>query len=103
MLLDRQRVKKVKTELGLTDAAKFCGFVIHIPGNDEFIARIEETPFSIVIGYTPVPYYAIKYSRYDKAVKAAKKCDKYTTVIGYLFDLADHYYVGINSKSGHKI
>ena len=43
MSLDKQRVKKVREELGLTDDAKFCGFVIHTPENDEFISKIQET------------------------------------------------------------
>lgn len=94
MLLDIQRVKKVKEELGLPDAAKFCGFVIHIPENDEFIGKIKETPFGKIIGYAPTPDYAIKYRRYDKAIKAAMKCDKYRTLIGFLFDLGDRHYVG---------
>lgn len=97
MLLDKQRVKKVKEELGLTDAAKFCGFVIHIPENDEFIGKIEETSFGKVIGYATIPDYAIKFRRYDKAVKAAKKCDKYKTVIGFLFDLGEQHIVGFET------
>jgi hypothetical protein len=28
MSLDKQRVKNVKKSLGLTNAAKFCGFVV---------------------------------------------------------------------------
>lgn len=99
MLLDKQRVKKIKENLGLTDAAKFFGFVIHIPENDEFIGNIEETSFSKVIGYSPIPDYAIKYRRYDKAVKASKKCDKYKTMIGYLFDLGDHHFVGFEGNN----
>ena len=94
MLIDKQRVKKIKENLGLTDAAKFCGFVIHIPVNDEFIVKIEETSFGKIIGYAPIPDYAIKYKRYDKAVKIAMKCDKYKTVIGCLFDLGEHYLFG---------
>lgn len=94
MLLDKQRIKRTKEDLGLTAAEKFCGFVIHVPKNDEFIGKIEETSFGKVIGYSPIPDYAIKYKRYDKAIKAAKKCDKYKTVIGFLFDLGSKHFVG---------
>jgi hypothetical protein len=55
MSLNKQRVKKVKSELGLTNAAKFCGFVIHIPENDEFIAQIEDKGFMTIIGYVLTP------------------------------------------------
>jgi hypothetical protein len=97
MLLDKQRVKKVREELGLTDDTKFCGFVIHIPENDEFIGKIQETPLTKIIGYVPIPDDAIKYRRYDKAVKAAKKCNKYRTVIGYLFDFGNQHFVGFDN------
>jgi len=94
MILDKERVKNVKEYLGLTDAAKFCGFVIHIPENDEFIAKIEDNGFVKIIGYSPIPDFAIKYKRYDKALKASTKCDKYTTIIGYVFDIGDQHLVG---------
>lgn len=96
MSSDKHRIKKVKEDLELNDSAKFCGFVIHIAENDEFIGKIHETSFGRVIGYVPIPDYAINYKRYDKAVKAAKKCDKYNTVIGYLFDLGDHHIIGFH-------
>jgi hypothetical protein len=91
MLLDKQRIKE---DLGLTDATKFCGFVIHIPKNDEFIGKIQEAPYSKVIGYVPIPDYALKFSSYEKAVKTSKKCDKYINIIGYLFDLGKQHFVG---------
>ena len=93
MSLDQQRIKNIKNDLGLNDTAKFCGFVIHIPENDEFIAEIEERGFVKIIGYSASPDYAIQYRRYDKAIKAANKCDKYVTIIGYLFDLGEQYFV----------
>ncbi len=96
MSLDKQRVKKVKNKLGLTDAAKFCGFVIHIPENDEFIARMKDEGFIKIIGYSPTPDFAIKYKRYDKALKASTKCVKYKTIIGYLFDCGEQHFVGFN-------
>jgi len=98
MKLDKQRVRNVKKHLGLTDAAKFCGFVIHISENDEFIAKIEDVGFVKIIGYSPTPEYAIKYNRYDKAIKASTKCDKYKTIIGYLFDLGEKHFVGFDIK-----
>jgi hypothetical protein len=98
MILDKQRVRNVKEYLGLTDAAKFCGFVIHIPENDEFIARIEDNGFVKFIGYSPIPDFALKYKHYDKAVKSSKKCDKYKTIIGYLFDCGEQHFVGFNEE-----
>jgi hypothetical protein len=95
MLLDKQRIKRMKHTLGLSTCSQFCGFVIHVPRRDEFIASINESGFRKLIGYTSIPDYAIKYKRYDKALKASKKCDKYKTVIGYLFDLGEHHYVGL--------
>jgi len=97
MILDKQRVKNVKEYLGLTDAAKFCGFVIHIPENDEFIAKIEDNDFVKIIGYSVIPDFAIKYKLYDKALKASTKCVKYKTVIGYLFDLGEQHFVGFDA------
>jgi hypothetical protein len=94
MSLDKQRIRNIKESLGLNDATKFCGFVIHIPEKDEFIAKIEDNGFVKVIGYSPIPDYAIKYKRFDKAIKASTKCDKYKTVIGYLFDCGELHYVG---------
>ena len=94
MLLDKQRVKNVKNSLGLPNKTKFCGFVIHIPLCDEFIAEINENEFSKLIGYSSTPEYALKFSSYDKAVKTSKKCDKYKTVIGYLFDVGKQHFVG---------
>jgi hypothetical protein len=94
MLLDKQRVNRMKNTLGLPICTQFCGFVIHIPENDEFIASIDENNFRKLIGYTPIPDYAIQYKRYDKAIKASSKCDKYRTVIGYLFDLGELHCVG---------
>jgi len=96
MILDKERVKNVKEYLGLTDAAKFCGFVIHIPENDEFIAKIEDNGFVKIIGYSPIPDFAIKYKRYDKALKASTKCVKYKTIIGYLFDIGEQHCVGFD-------
>jgi len=96
MSLDKQRVKNVKKYLGLTDAAKFCGFVIHIPENDEFIAKIEDNGFVNIIGYSPIPDFAIKYKRYKKALKTSTKCVKYKTIIGYLFDCGDLHFVGFD-------
>jgi len=96
MILDKQRVKNVKKHLGLTDVAKFCGFVIHIPENDEFIAKIEESDFVKIIGYSAIPDFAIKYKRYDKALKASTKCVKYKTIIGYLFDCGEQHFVGFD-------
>jgi hypothetical protein len=96
MKLDKQRVKNLKEYLGLTDAAKFCGFVIHIPENDEFIAKIVDNGFVKLIGYSCIPDYAIKYNRYDRAIKASIKCDKYKTVIGYLFDCGEQHFVGFD-------
>jgi len=96
MILDKQRVKNVKEYLGLTDAAKFCGFVIHIPENDEFIAKIEDNDFVKIIGYSAIPDFAIKYKRYDKALKAATNCVKYKPIIGYLFDCGDQHFVGFD-------
>jgi hypothetical protein len=61
---------------------------------DEFIAQIEDNGFVKVIGYSPIPNFAIKYKQYDKAVNASIKCDKYTTVIGYLFDSGNQHVVG---------
>jgi hypothetical protein len=72
MLLDKQRVKNVRDLLGLTDEAKFCGFVIHIPEKDEFIAKIQEYKFGKIIGYAPLPDYAIKYRRMTKQLKQQK-------------------------------
>jgi len=94
MSLDKQRITKIKEELGLNNSATFCGFVIYIPVNDEFIGQIQENIFGKVIGYVPIPNYAIKFNRYVKAIKAAKKCDKYKTVIGFLFDLGEQHYLG---------
>lgn len=96
-MLDKQRVKNVKEYLGLTAAAKFCAFVIHIPDNGEFIAKIYETPYCNVISYAPIPDYTLKYRHYEKAVKLSKKCDKYKTAIGFLFDLGTQYFVGFES------
>lgn len=42
MSLDKQKIKKISEDLELPSTAKFCGFVIHIPENDEFIAKIHE-------------------------------------------------------------
>jgi hypothetical protein len=94
MILDKQRVKNVKEHLGLTFAAKFCGFIIHIPENDEFIAKIEDNDFVKIIGYSPIPDFSIKYKYYNKALSASKKCDKYKTVVGFLFDCGEQYCVG---------
>jgi len=94
---DIQRVENLKEYLGLINEAKFCGFVIHIPENDEFIAKIEDNNFIKIIGYSAIPDFAIKYKRYDKALKASTKCVKYKSVIGYLFDLGVHHYVGFES------
>jgi hypothetical protein len=70
--------------------------VIHIPENDEFIAKIEDNNFIKLIGYSATPDFAIKYKRYDKAINASNKCDKYKTVIGYLFDLGEQHIVGFS-------
>lgn len=96
MLLDKQRVKNMKNSLGLPKKTKFCGFVIHVPICDEFIANIQENKYSKVIGYSAIPDYALKFSSYEKAVKTSKKCDKYETVIGYLFDLGKQHFVGFH-------
>ena len=84
----------MNNSLGLTNKAKFCGFFIHIPICDEFIAEINENEFSKVIGYSSIPDYALKFSSYENAVKTSNKCDKYKTVIGYLFDLGIQNFVG---------
>ncbi|MGL1958685.1 MAG: hypothetical protein OCD00_15365 [Colwellia sp.] len=94
MSLDKQRIKRVRENLELPSTANFCGFVIHIPENDEFIARIENNGIVKLIGYSPIPDYAMKFRRYDKAIKTAQKCDKYKTIIGYLFDLGKQHCVG---------
>ena len=52
MSLDKQKIKKKNS--GLLILKIFCGFVIHITENDEFIGEIEETPFGKIIGYTPI-------------------------------------------------
>ncbi|MFT4851621.1 MAG: hypothetical protein ACI83B_004188 [Sediminicola sp.] len=99
MPLDKQRVKNIKEYLGLNGTAKFCGFVIHIAENDEFVAKIEDIDFVKIVGYSAIPFFAIKYKRYDKAIMASTKCDKYKTVIGCLFDLGEQHIVGFSEES----
>jgi len=98
MSLDTQRIKKMKTILGFPDAVKFCGFVIHIPINGEFISKINSNKFFNIIRFAQTPDYAIKYMRYNKAIKASKKYDRYMTVIGYLFDLVERHIVVFESN-----
>jgi hypothetical protein len=99
MTLDKQRIKNIRIAFNIPLAAKFCGFVIHIPENDEFLAKVEDNNFVKLIGYSAIPDYAIKYKRYNKAIKVSKKCDKYKTVIGYLFDLGKQHIVGFEEES----
>ncbi|MBA6253646.1 hypothetical protein [Colwellia sp. MB3u-55] len=97
MTLDKQRNKNIRIACNITSAARFCGFVILIPENDEFIAKVEDNNFVKLIGYSAIPDYAIKYKRYYKAVKASNKCDKYKTIIGYLFDLGEQHFVSFDA------
>ena len=62
--------------------------------NNEFIAKIQENGFVTLTEYAPIPDNAIKYRPYDKAIKASKKCHRYETVIGYLFDLEEQHILG---------
>jgi hypothetical protein len=97
MSLNKEKIKNIREMFNIPNSAKFCGFVIHIPENDEFIATIEDNNFVKIIGYSATPDFAIKYRRYDKAITASKRCDKYKTIIGYLFDLGERYFVALEA------
>lgn len=76
----------VLRELDLPDSTKFCGYVIHLPDNEEFLHSISETKIKTVRKFCDTPEHAKRYKTKFSAAQDAKKC-KQKTDICYLLEL----------------
>lgn len=92
MKIQDDKISAVIKEIGLPDTAKFCGYVIHLPNEDEFVADIIETQASVVRKFCNLPELAKRYQDTKKALKDAKHC-KQETMICFLFDSGAQYFV----------
>jgi len=69
----------------LPDRSKFCGFAVHLPTEDEFLAGINETEEIVVRAFTKSPGFAKLYRNYNKVVRDAKNCLQATKIV-FVFD-----------------
>ncbi|MDD2770355.1 MAG: hypothetical protein PHT19_16660 [Methylococcus sp.] len=88
----QQAFNKLQEEYGLPDHAKFCGYVVYIPGSDEFLSKIKISRLATQLLFSKIPHYAKTFQNKIEAEKAAYHC-KRNTSIELLFDLGEQYLV----------
>lgn len=81
-------IQNLFEELELPSTAKFKGYVIHLPEEDEFLHSIEETNVKTVKRFCKSPEHAKLYKRAKTASQEASKCTQ-STEICYLIESED--------------
>lgn len=92
MALKKTKITDVIQELGLPESSVFCGYVVHLPVEDEFLAVVRESAAMIQRGFSKTPETAKLYQNYKKALKDAKHC-KQETMVCLLFDVENQFIV----------
>lgn len=85
MAIEETKIKDVLQELGLPESSEFCGYVVHLPKEDEFLAIVRESAAMIQRGFSKSPETAKIYQNHKKAMSDAKHC-KQEAIVCLLFD-----------------
>jgi hypothetical protein len=90
--IKKTKITDVLQELGLPESSVFCGYVVHLPEEDEFLAVVRESAAMIHRGFSKTPETAKIYQDYKKALKEAKHC-KQETIVCLLFDVENQFII----------
>lgn len=85
---DRVNVQALIEEFGLPEDAKYLGYVVHLPVEDEFLHSLQETKDAVLKKFTPTPELAKVFFSKRKASIAARRLKQQTNVC-YLFDIGN--------------
>jgi hypothetical protein len=88
----QQILEGLREEYGFPENAKFCGYIVHLPESDEFLADIKITSSSSVRAFAKLPDYAKLFRHQADAEKAAKHC-KQKTYVAFLIDIGKQFCV----------
>ncbi len=83
---ETQRVIAEAREAGVPEHGKFCGFVVHVPTKNDFLANVIENKGGSLRNYCCSPEYAIRYATRDQADRAAATL-RHPAVVGVMFDV----------------
>lgn len=89
---NKYTIAELHEKYGLPENAVFCGYVIHLPESDEFLAELIINSSFTQRLFSKTPEMAKVFQTYKKAEKAGKHC-KQRCNVGLLFDIGDQYYV----------
>lgn len=92
MAINEVNIEVAIQELGLPAGSKFCGYIVHLPNEDEFIAEIKDSAAVTKRIFCKIPDIAKRYQDHKKAIKDAEGC-KQQTEICLLFDVKNQYAV----------
>lgn len=85
-------VLEVIKSLGLPENTKYLGYVVHLPGEDEFLAYAEVKKGLEKRVFSQTPDTAKVYKSYKKALQDAKSCEQLAEP-WILFDIGDQYHI----------
>jgi hypothetical protein len=84
--------KEIKERLRLPSGSEFCGYIVHLPDSDEFLALISDRPDITTRGFVKSPGYAKIYEDYRDAIRDANKC-RNRVIVCLLIDNDDNFIV----------
>ncbi len=88
---EKLSLSELQNNLGLSSEAKVLGYVIHLPDNDEFVAKLVDTSTTFSVVYAKTPELALKYENVNHAIKDAEKITKHKLLVCVLLEDADKY------------
>lgn len=69
-------LEEIKKKFGLPQGSQFCGYIVHLPDSDEFLAVVRESEGSTARVFSKLPEHARLFGNHLEAITEARKYGK---------------------------